>query len=79
MRVVNLMERGRKKRNSCFFDSLGLVPDTSPGCAKKAILTTSSEIVELVPVTKLAAFSWILLYNIASPVTESNQYVFRKY
>jgi hypothetical protein len=34
---------------------------------------------ELVPVTKLAAFSWILLYNIASPVTESYQYVFRKY
>jgi len=34
---------------------------------------------ELVPVTKLAVFSWILLYNIASPVTESNQYVFRKY
>ncbi len=34
---------------------------------------------ELVPVTKLAAFSWILLYNIVSPVTESNQYVFRKY
>jgi len=34
---------------------------------------------ELVPVTKLAVFSWILLYNIASPVTESTQYVFRKY
>ena len=34
---------------------------------------------ELVPVTKLAAFGWILLYNVASPVTESNQYVFRKY
>ncbi len=34
---------------------------------------------ELVPVTKLAAFSWTLLYNIASPVTESYQYVFRKY
>jgi len=39
----------------------------------------SSLLGELVPVTKLAAFSWILLYNIASPVTESNQYVFRKY
>jgi bacterioferritin len=34
---------------------------------------------ELVPVTKLDVFSWILLYNISSPVTESNQYVFRKY
>ena len=35
--------------------------------------------IELVPVTKLDVFSWILLYNISSPVTESNQYVFRKY
>jgi len=34
---------------------------------------------ELVPVTKLAAFSWILLHNVASPATESYQYVFRKY
>ena len=32
---------------------------------------------ELVPVTKLAAFSWILLHNVASPVTGSYQYVFR--
>jgi hypothetical protein len=35
-----------RKEIVVFFDSLGLVPDTSPGCAKKAILTTSSEIVE---------------------------------
>jgi len=34
---------------------------------------------ELVPVTELAIFSWILLYNVASPVIESYQYVFRKY